>query len=73
MKLNRQKIEYYMAQKQKCINDICQESGVSRQTFRMGVTGKCTSRPSTVGRIAASLGVEVSDIVDLDDEETNKK
>ena len=64
MKLCREKIDIRMAQLQFDINEICDKGGISRETFKQCRRGVRNPKPKTIGRIAAALGVDVTDIIE---------
>lgn len=65
MKISKDKIDILMARKQVSIKDICEKSGLPMETFKQARTGKRNPKPITVGRIAAALGVDVTEIIEM--------
>lgn len=65
MTLNKKKLEVAMAKA--CMNSyaVCQSAKMPYQMFRRVFNGN-NCKPATVGRIAAALGVQVEDIIDMD-------
>ena len=65
MKVNKYKVEIAMARK--CVNayDICKTANMQYQMFRRIFNG-ATCKPTTVGRIATALGVDVTEIIDTE-------
>ena len=55
-----------MARKQVTIKEICEKSGMPMETFKQARIGKRNPKPATVGRIAAALGVDVTEIIDME-------
>lgn len=68
MKISKEKLDIEMARK--CLNifDICKNAEMKYQQFRKIYNGN-NCKPSTVGRIAAALGVDVTDIIELETKE----
>lgn len=65
MKLDRRKTQLAQASAQMTTGNLCKAAGITAQAYRRAMsTG---SRPMTIGRIAAALGVPVEDIVEVDD------
>lgn len=64
MKANKQKLELAMAGK--CMNpyDVCREAGISYQSFRRVAGSGHGVKPRTLGRVAAALGVDVTEIME---------
>ena len=73
MKLCRKKVDVRLAQLQLGINEICDKSGVSRETFKQCRRGVRNAKPKTIGKIAAALGVDVLDILDTGGEAGHAK
>lgn len=65
MKIDREKVQILRASAQMTIGSLCETAGITEQAYRRAIsTG---SRPVTIGKIAAALGVPVEDIVEVDD------
>ncbi len=66
MKLNKTKLEMKMAKA--CMNpyDVAEKAGLNYQTVRKATNGT-SLKPKTAGLIAAALGVDVSEIVEMGD------
>ena len=66
MKVNRDKLELAMARA--CMNaaDLAQEAELPRPTVNNVIVGRSV-RTGTVGRIAKALGVDVLDIIELEE------
>ena len=62
MKLNRKKFDLARARACKGTKEL-EASGISRGTLCSLMAGR-SARPETVGRIAKSLGVDVTEIID---------
>lgn len=62
MKLNKKKYELVRARTCKGFNDIVL-AGVPRGTLCRAINGK-DMKPDTIGRIAKTLGVDVTEIID---------
>ena len=65
MKINKQKVEIAMARE--CINtfDLCKAVEMKYQQFRKIFNGN-SCKPATAGRIAAALGVDVTEIIETE-------
>lgn len=57
-----------LAMARKCLNtlELCDRAGMKYQAFRRVSNGKVNCKPSTVGRIARALGVDVTEIIEAD-------
>jgi hypothetical protein len=65
MKISKQKVEQIMAEKGLTAAEVAKRSGVSRQNFStIKLRGTC--EPATAGKIARGLGVNVSDVLEVD-------
>lgn len=64
MKINIKKIMLMMARN--CINDseMLKKAGIPFCTWYQIKNGKCTPKPSTIGKIAKALGVDVTEILE---------
>ena len=62
MKLNRKKFDLARARACKGTKEL-EASGISRGTLCSLMAGR-SARPETVGRIAKSLGLDVTEIID---------
>lgn len=62
MKASRKKLE--LAMSRACMNteDLCKAADMPRPTVNNVITGKSV-RPGTFGRIAAALGVDVTELL----------
>lgn len=62
MKISKQTIQIYMAEKKMTMTALAAESGMSRQQLSVILAkGICT--PASAGKIAEGLGVDVAEIV----------
>lgn len=63
MKIDREKLELAMARS--CLNsrDLATKAGIPRPTLNNAIVGK-NVRPGTAGRVAAALGVDVTEILE---------
>lgn len=68
MKIDTEKLDILIADKEMMLKDIALASGLSENCFRNIRTGKAVPRLRTIGRIASALNVSVQDII-LQDEE----
>lgn len=66
MKLSKEKLDIIMAQKQMYIKEICEASGLPKETFKQARSGARNPKPKTIGRIAAALGVDVTEIIEME-------
>ena len=65
MRISKEKIECIMAAKGLTAAEVAKRSGVSRQNFStIKLRGTC--EPATAGKIARGLGVNVSDVLEVD-------
>lgn len=66
MKADRKKLELAMARA--CMNtgDLVKTSAMPRPTVNNVITGRNVS-PATLGRIARALGVDVTDILEVEE------
>lgn len=67
MKINKQKLEVAMAKE--CMNtfDLCKAAEMKYQMFRWIFNGG-NCKPATIGKIAAALGVDVTEIIETERE-----
>ena len=63
MKISRKKMEIAMARAQLNRDALAQKAGMPRTSF-YNVYSRCTCKPATAGRIAAALGVDVTEILE---------
>lgn len=63
MKINKEKLEISMARAQLNRNTLSEKSGIPVPTI-CNVYKRGTCKPATVGRIAAALGVDVTEIIE---------
>ena len=71
MKIDREKVQILRASAQMTIGSLCETAGITEQAYRRAIsTG---SRPVTIGKIAAALGVSVADIISSNDEKGGKE
>lgn len=66
MKISKEKLDIIMAQKQMYIKEICEASGLPKETFKQARSGARNPKPKTIGRIAAALGVDVTEIIETE-------
>lgn len=62
IKMDASKFDMALARTGKTVKEIAIEAGVDRSTVFHAVLGRGV-RPATLGRIAATLGVDVSELV----------
>lgn len=63
MKANKKKLELAMARAQMNTEDLCRKAAMPRPTVGKVIAG-CNVRPGTFGKVAAALGVDVSEILE---------
>lgn len=63
MKVDRRKLELAMARAHMDTRDVVEKAEIPRPTFNNAIVGR-GSRPSTIGRIATALGVDVTEILE---------
>lgn len=66
MTINRTKINFALARKGWTMGNFAEACGLSRSRLHAILNAKHIM-PQTVGRLAAALGVDVADIVDMDE------
>lgn len=66
MILDKTKIDLLLARKNLSISDVLESANMNSRTFYDGFKRKMT--PRCAGRIAAALGVDVTEIIIQDDE-----
>ena len=63
MTLNREKVDIILARKGVTVSAVCENAGFSRNRFYTVMNSKKIS-PTTAGRVAAALGVDVTEIIE---------
>lgn len=63
MTLSRKKVDIILARKSCTVSALCESTGISRNRFYTVMNSKKIS-PKTAGRIAAALGVDVTEILE---------
>ncbi len=63
MTLNREKVDIILARKGVTVSALCKIAGFSRNRFYTVMNSKKIS-PMTAGRVAAALGVDVTEIIE---------
>ena len=63
MTLNREKVDIILARKGVTVSAVCKNAGFSRNRFYTVMNSKKIS-PMTAGRVAAALGVDVTEIIE---------
>lgn len=66
MRISKEKLDVIMARQQKTITEICEAAGLPLETFKQARSGARNPKPKTVGRIAAALGVDVTEIIEAE-------
>lgn len=65
MKLNKMKLNLSMARAKMNLYDIAEKTGVSKNTIS-GVFARCSCKPATAGKIAEALGVDITEIIEIE-------
>lgn len=63
MKIDTEKLDILIADKEMMLKDIALASGLSENCFRNIRQGKAEPRLRTIGKIASALGVNIKDII----------
>ena len=63
MKIDKEKLDIIMAKTHMYIKEICEAAGLPAETFKQARSGARNPKPKTIGRIAAALGVDVTEII----------
>lgn len=66
MRANILNIKIVMAKECLSVHDICKNSQLPKTTLNNVMSGRSV-RPATLGRVARALGVDVSDIMELEE------
>lgn len=66
MKVSSKKVQIEMARKLMTINDLSNQSGITRIAIRKILSGVQNPKPKTIGRLAAALGVDVTEIIEAE-------
>jgi len=64
MKINQDQLLLAMARAQITDGDLCVKSGIAKPTLVTLKSGKRQPRPATVGKLAAALGVDPTEIIE---------
>ena len=64
-KADRRKLELAMARAQMNTEDLCKKAAMPRPTINNVITGRSV-RPGTFGKVAAALGVDVTEIIETE-------
>lgn len=67
MRIDSSKLEISMARACLSIGDLSAKAGVPRATLSQAKNGVRNPSPKTVGKIAAALGVDPAELVDLEE------
>lgn len=65
MTVSKEKVNVILARKQLTAVAFCESAGMSRNRFYTILNSKSVA-PRTAGRIAAALGVDVTEIIETD-------
>ena len=63
VKANKRKLELAMARAKMNTEDLCKKAAMPRPTVNNVISGRSV-RPGTFGKIAAALGVDVTEILE---------
>lgn len=67
MRFSPTKLELAMARQCVSIGDLCEKANIPRPTLSQARRGVRNPSPKTVGKIAAALGVDPAELVDLEE------
>jgi len=67
MKLDAKKLNYEMAKACFNVKELSEKSGVSKQTLVAARGGRRNPKPSTIGKIAKALDVNIENIIEKGD------
>ena len=63
MKIDTEKLDILIADKEMMLKDVAHASGITEQAFRNIRTGKSEPKLSTLGKISSALGVNIKDVI----------
>ena len=66
MHINKERLLLIMAKKSMPARELIEKSGLSENTIQRMMHGAARCNPSTAGKIAAALGCDVEDLVEID-------
>ena len=64
LKLNNRKLQILMAKRILTVNELASKTGFSRIHIGRLISGKSAGKPASIGKIAAALDVDVTDIIE---------
>jgi DNA-binding Xre family transcriptional regulator len=64
MKINIKQLQILMANRIITINELAEKTKISRVHIGRFLSGKNTTKPATVGKIAKALNVKVEDLIE---------
>lgn len=64
MKVDPNKIDLIMARKQLSVEAVCASGLIAKETFKQVKRQVRNPTPATIGKIAAALGVDVTEIIE---------
>ena len=67
MRLDERKLLLGMARAKITDRELSEKSGVSRPTLTALKSGRQKAKPATIGKLAAALGVDVTEILATED------
>lgn len=67
MKLNTLKIKHILLDKAMSKKGLAEETGISYQRICSYLTGHCKPSLNNLGRIAKALGVDLTEIIEMED------
>lgn len=63
MRLDKKKVFVIMANRRKNVSQLQRETGLSPSSVRYAVNGISNTRPETAKKLAAALGVDLTEII----------
>lgn len=66
MKLNRNRYELALARARMTPSELCEKAQMPRPSLNGAIQGK-SIRPATLGKIAYALGVDVTEIMEMEE------
>lgn len=66
MKLNSEKLEFFMAEKGLKIKDLSQKTGIHKATISKIKNGVQKARPITIGKLAKALEINLIELLETE-------
>ena len=67
MRVNKNKLMLAMARQCISLQEVAEKANLPYVTLKKALTGKRSTLPKTVGKVARALGVDVTEIIELED------